>query len=602
MDSSSMLEESKITTKYSGLDESLRFVQSLVSDRFKMEESMTQEASQQLRDEDMPQEDNAPMDVDEPQEELNQSRISIQSSHNGQLNVEDRLNMMNDIYKQRREEKLKAAQNEEFKKNKASKPIVNKKSQQMLKNKIDKNIKVEERLLNYSKKKQNQELIEKSFSESSVAGTKNKSKKQPAYVSRLMDYGQLYKQKQAEREEQFQRKQTFKPNIDKSNQLMNVKSRYNIQKHPTQVEHHQDNQMLRYTENNMDSSRHSVTAHNESRTDERLYPASPFKEPSKKMMRIQDEYDKNHPFYPKINEMSKAIIDHKRTIGEAVPFKKHLSEEHYDFKPNLNKNSEEIIRLMKEGQDYDQNNRWKTLYEYGVMKQKGRKEIEEQIRMIREQEEIESQPYKPQILNYHTQQNDESKDVVDRTKEWAASLECKKEVIAESYFQNEYNKELNECTFKPRLIAEEKLKERNMTSSEFSSKIDVSVNPKSLESYYRRMEEAHYRKKEKEDYQDNYCGSGKNWENKLTMPVIPDFHEKNVVSLDQVKSITKPVIRDGEIVKDPFIQINRHENYKMSYLTSQLREEDKHHQSQAINEKNEKLKVKLFDEDIEFDD
>jgi hypothetical protein len=604
MDSSSMLEESKISSKYSGLDESLRFVQSLVFNGFKKEESLEQETSQLQRDEDMVLEDNAPMDVDEPHDELNQSGISSHYSQNSQLNVEDRLNMMNDMYKKRREEKLKAAQQEEMKNTKVSKPIFNKKSQQILKDKIDINISVEERLLSYGKKKQKQEEISKSNSEGSATGTKSKPKK-TAVVSRLMDYGQLYKQKKAEREEQVQRKQTFKPNIEKSNTLLNVRSRYNIQKQSTQVEHHEHNDLIRYTtESNADSSRHSISANMDSRAEDRLYDNSAFKEPSKKMMKIQDEYDKNHPFMPKINEMSKAIIEQKRTHGEGppVPVRKQKDDENNGFKPVLNKNSEEIIRLMKEGQDYDQKNRWKSLYEYGVMKQKGRKEIEAQIKQAREQAEVESQPYKPQILHYEKPQDESSKSVIDRTKEWAASLECKKEVLAESYYQNEYIKELNECTFKPRLIAEEKLKELNMTVSEFSSKIDVSVNPKSLESFYRRMEEAHYRKKEKEEYEDNFCGSGKNWENKLTLPTIPDFHEKNVVSLDQVKSITKAVVRDGEIVKDPIFKINRHENYKMSDLTTRLRDEEKNHQFEAIHEKNQKFKETLFDEQVEFDD
>ena len=106
-----------------------------------------------------------------------------------------------------------------------------------------------------------------------------------------------------------------------------------------------------------------------------------------------------------------------------------------------------------------------------------------------------------------------------------------------------------------------------------------------------------------EEYEENYCGSGKNWVNKLTLPTIPDFNErKPLPSLEQVKWITKPVIRDGEIVKDPFIQIYRHENYKKSNITNALRGEGKEEDFDEIKKKNDNLRDELFEENIEFDD
>lgn len=117
------------------------------------------------------------------------------------------------------------------------------------------------------------------------------------------------------------------------------------------------------------------------------------------------------------------------------------------------------------------------------------------------------------------------------------------------------------------------------------------------------MEEAHLRRKEKEDYDDQFCGSGKNWKNKLTMPTIPDFQErKNQTSLDQVKNMTRPVIRNGEIVKDPFIQIDRHHSYNKSDQTNELRAPDKLTKLDAIKHRNESLKEQLFDENEEFED
>lgn len=145
-----------------------------------------------------------------------------------------------------------------------------------------------------------------------------------------------------------------------------------------------------------------------------------------------------------------------------------------------------------------------------------------------------------------------------------------------------------------------------MTTTDLSEIPENYINSQSLESYYKRMQEAHYRRKEMEDYEDNFCGSGKNWENKLTLPTIPDFHEKfadtkGPESLEQVKSITKPVIRNGEIVKDPFIQISRHDTYKKSSLTTKLREEQEN-DFDEIRNKNQRIREPLFEENVDFED
>ena len=73
-------------------------------------------------------------------------------------------------------------------------------------------------------------------------------------------------------------------------------------------------------------------------------------------------------------------------------------------------------------------------------------------------------------------------------------------------------------------------------------------------------------------------------------------------SLEQVRCITKAVIRDGEIVKDPQILINRHNKYTKSDITNLLRAEGRDDELELINNKNENLKDNLFDENLEFDD
>lgn len=89
-----------------------------------------------------------------------------------------------------------------------------------------------------------------------------------------------------------------------------------------------------------------------------------------------------------------------------------------------------------------------------------------------------------------------------------------------------------------------------------------------------------------------YSNSGKNWKNKLTVPTLPNFTDKwNNISLEQVNTITKPAIRNGEIVKDAWIKIDRHENYKKSQMTDQLR----------TTNINDKEKEPLFDENVDFE-
>ena len=48
--------------------------------------------------------------------------------------------------------------------------------------------------------------------------------------------------------------------------------------------------------------------------------------------------------------------------------------------------------------------------------------------------------------------------------------------------------------------------------------------------------------------------TGDHWNNKLTLPEIPDFvpkdHSATNIGLEKVKCITKPIIRNGEIVRD----------------------------------------------------
>lgn len=474
MDSSSFLNKSNVSEKYSGLDESLQFVKSLVSHRVQ-EPSFTEEMNKQEAKSNGHAQvngNNKSKDID-----LNKSIVSITSSQNGKVEVEERLYMMNDLYKQRREQKLKTAEEEKAKAQANIKPYINKKSQQLLKNKNKPGTKVEDRLMGYAKKKDQKENtnesenINKRYPKNSFCTNdfrqnskhkhnitnKHKNPKASEVVSRLMDYGNLYKQKKLEKEEQVKMSQTFKPNISKSSQLVQTKSRYNSGANNAVATPVSDNHvLLKYTQSQdtddiIPENGFNETAHS------RLYDVSPIKEPTKKMQMYQDAYDKNHPFYPTINKRSKEIIDNKKkeivSLDDPTAIhnrlfslsqKKQQDPEKVDFKPQLNKNSEEIIRLMREGNDYDKDNRWRSLYDYGVEKQIMRKHIEDKVKEVKEKDELESYPYKPQILDYQKSEGESQSDIVARTLEWAASLECKKEVMTESYQQQKMMKELQE--------------------------------------------------------------------------------------------------------------------------------------------------------------
>jgi hypothetical protein len=650
--------------KYSDLDESLKFVQSLLTKKMPngveaneiQDQEMSEEASNDRDElsqnaendekERSEQEDYKMVDQEEElgasnhvfidehmdtnqeldnsdigsQHAVNQSQISLNNAET----VEDRLQIMNSIYQERRQAKLFAAEEERKRQEGNKRPTINRKSEQMLKRKAQRQGKIEDRLMNLAQKKKAEPEPQVN---KSVISTSGKKVKPSAVVSRLMDYGALYKQKRVELEEQFSKKQTFKPNLDKSSEMSksDVKSRYKVSKTiPTNRSPSNEEIYLKYgrsTEQNEtgEDSKFDDQDNFGDYTENNLYTNSGFKEPTKKMQKIQDEYDKNHPFYPSINNTSKTMVETKSKnqidyVRPSSDVHNRLYNLHFDknknkgeddkFKPELNKNSEEIIRLMKEGNDYDKNERWRTLYEFGVEKQIMRKHIEDKVREIKEEEELGACPFTPEIIPYDQNQSaDGPIDVVDRTKDWATSLVYKKEILAESHYKNKVMKEHEECTFKPKLIAEENLKRQNITASEMSAKVDIAVNSKGLESFYRRMEEAHYRKRQDDEYEEHYVGSGKNWTGLLTMPAIPDFHEKkNVTSLEQVKCVTKPVIRDGEIVRDAQVPIHRHEKYTKSDITNNLRGENRQHELENIKNKNEQQKAQLFDEHEEFDD
>lgn len=107
-----------------------------------------------------------------------------------------------------------------------------------------------------------------------------------------------------------------------------------------------------------------------------------------------------------------------------------------------------------EENDYEAQCRWKFLYENGKSKQIQRWQLDEQIKELKEGEDLMNYTFKPTINHYH-KENEE--DVVLRTNNWAKDQWIKKKQKIQQYIEEKQIKEYQELTFHPRLIAEEKL-------------------------------------------------------------------------------------------------------------------------------------------------
>ena len=107
------------------------------------------------------------------------------------------------------------------------------------------------------------------------------------------------------------------------------------------------------------------------------------------------------------------------------------------------------------------------------------------------------------------------------------------------------NEEDKELTFKPRLIAEEMLNKKGR-GKDIDLKYQVNIH-----EHEARMERGRQLRQEDNFDEIDYVGSGTHWKNELTVPEPPDFnttHQSNLFGLEKLKTITKPVVRNGEIV------------------------------------------------------
>ncbi len=81
---------------------------------------------------------------------------------------------------------------------------------------------------------------------------------------------------------------------------------------------------------------------------------------------------------------------------------------------------------MQEGDDYDSQGRWNALHQYGTEKIMLKNALAKEIDSRREMEEASKHSFRPEIIEYSTNQQNQA-DVVTRTGVWAQQIDAKKE-------------------------------------------------------------------------------------------------------------------------------------------------------------------------------
>jgi hypothetical protein len=94
------------------------------------------------------------------------------------------------------------------------------------------------------------------------------------------------------------------------------------------------------------------------------------------------------PLVDSMNQTEKPEPLHERLYGlsMAPKFEARAEPEH---KPKINHNSATIVGLMKDGDDYDREKRWISLYQYGTEKIQMKNALAKEVKKMKENEEIE---------------------------------------------------------------------------------------------------------------------------------------------------------------------------------------------------------------------
>ena len=148
------------------------------------------------------------------------------------------------------------------------------------------------------------------------------------------------------------------------------------------------------------------------------------KQPSRQMLKHIEEQESKCPFRPQIlerpakkagppldqselkdsrGELEEPESVHDRLYGLSLTPSKHAEKE-LSFHPEINRNSQQIVGLMQEGDDYNQRGRWNALYQYGTEKQQMRNALAKVVDEKRDAEEASKHSFRPEITAYGDQE------------------------------------------------------------------------------------------------------------------------------------------------------------------------------------------------------
>jgi len=142
---------------------------------------------------------------------------------------------------------------------------------------------------------------------------------------------------------------------------------------------------------------------------------------------------------------------------------------------------------MQDGEDYESSGRWEALFQLGTEKIMTKNALAKVVDEKRDAEEASKHSFRPEI-NKSNIENEAGGHVEERLGVWGRQVEEKKQRMIDDYLAAVDEEELKDVTFKPYLIAEEKLKERETQG------VEMDLNYESLEKFYNRMNYAKLKK------------------------------------------------------------------------------------------------------------
>lgn len=514
------------------------------------------------------------------------------------LPVEHRLNMINDVYKSRREERV----HDEYRRQKENikPPNINPNSKKIVETKYKGSYqqKVEDRLYEDHRKRQlaldmKQKILERQAQAMAKPNINPQNQLQESHslsthdgkkiVARFMEYKQKYtNNEEVLKEKHVDRECTFQPKINS-----------NSRKYANQMSFG----MPLEFRNCIDVSKYNSKS------------------------KIEYE-DKNCTFKPEVSLKSKEIAEMRNSIehqphnvfqrlgSQSQPFQKE--DQIFSFNPVINPVSEEIDYNISQGNSQP---RWERLYmlqQERIHQQDLRRQEQEFDRMQQEQECT----FQPQILSKSKERNTRPSYILAnhpsgfamRSNTSESSLksstfssplqmnytqeQCFDDVPilnmnvhqrSELWKQNKQNKiqsireknkgkGMEECTFKPKTNRSSK----NLSALRSSNSLNHLQTKSSIQKYVYRMNKVREQKDNRQVQEDRRVGSGKNWTHRITVPREPSLSyqkgrskgdrrkgsmERDISRELLARNISLQDIKTKEYLKDDEFRGNFHNHY-----------------------------------------